>query len=69
MLYLHIFFHFKKFKFNFCGKTASFQAKTTQTLVLNLYCMVLKFSRLLQSELQNHMAKKIKRGNKFATNL
>ena len=45
----------------------TFQAK--QPLFLKSYCVFLNFANCCKTELQNHLAKKIKLGDKFVTNL
>ena len=54
---------------NLCGTNYDLSSKTTEPLFLKSCSMVLKFSKLFQPELQNHVAKNIKLGDKIVTNL
>ena len=54
---------------NFCGTNYDLSSKTTKPLLLKSYSMVLEFSKLFKPELQNHIAKNTKLGNKFVTSL
>ena len=54
---------------NLCGTNYDLSSKTTQPLFLKSCSMVLKFSKLFQPELQNHIAENIKLGDKIVTKL
>ena len=64
------FSHFLKSIPNFCGANYDLSSKTTQLLFLKSYSIVsCNFPNCFKPELQNHIAKNIKHGDKCITNL
>ena len=69
MFYLQIFPHFQKFIPKFFGTNYDLSNKTTLPLFLKSYSMVLNFPNHFKPELQSHIAKNIKLGDKFVSSL
>ena len=70
LCFVFIFFSISKsFTPSFCGTNYNLSSKATLPLFLKSYRMVLKPSKLFKPELQNNIAKIIKFGDKFVTNL
>ena len=67
ILCLHTFPISKSSSLTFVIKTMTFQAKLPSHRLQ--YSKILKFPNCCKPELQNHIAKNIKLGNKFVTNL